>query len=96
MPMDMVTVGEFSNNKAYYPFPLWLEHHIHVPGSVKHLFSGSSSSISQPVPQMWRTYEPGGIANKLLHNLEICKIAMMTKKNQMTQKSYVRFKQLIQ
>ncbi|CAH8615211.1 unnamed protein product [Heterobilharzia americana] len=59
--MNTVTVGEFSDNKRFYPFCLWLEHRINVPGSIRHFFPCTSQEISH----QWRTYEPGGITFKV-------------------------------
>ncbi|KAF8566880.1 hypothetical protein P879_05875 [Paragonimus westermani] len=55
-PNSLVTVGEFCENKRHYPFKLWLEHRLHVPGSVGHLFPSQSSQITP-----WPSYEPKGI-----------------------------------
>ncbi|KAA3675624.1 ubiquitin carboxyl-terminal hydrolase 47 [Paragonimus westermani] len=55
-PNSLVTVGEFCENKRHYPFKLWLEHRLHVPGSVGYLFPSQSSQITP-----WPSYEPKGI-----------------------------------
>ncbi|KAF5400741.1 hypothetical protein PHET_05778 [Paragonimus heterotremus] len=55
-PNSLVTVGEFCENKRHYPFKLWLEHRLHVPGSVAYLFPSQSSQMTP-----WPSYEPKGI-----------------------------------
>ncbi|KAF7256313.1 hypothetical protein EG68_06776 [Paragonimus skrjabini miyazakii] len=55
-PNSLVTVGEFCENKRHYPFKLWLEHRLHVPGSVGYLFPSQSNQITP-----WPSYEPKGI-----------------------------------
>ncbi|GAA28411.2 ubiquitin carboxyl-terminal hydrolase 47 [Clonorchis sinensis] len=54
---SLVTVGEFAENKRLYPFKLWLEHCLNVPGATN--LNGSNAVVS------WKAYEPKGLTIQL-------------------------------